>query len=451
MNMKTTTMKLMMRTGVVLLLVLAASESWASQVHLDVALGTPAVLAGAKQTAYLRVAMTGFELKDESRRTPVNVAIVLDKSGSMQGEKIRQAREAAIMAIGKLRDDDIVSVVTYDTSINVVVPATKVSDRERVYQAIRGIQAGGNTALFAGVSKGANEVRKFLARNRVNRVVLLSDGLANHGPSTPAELGELGRSLGQEGVAVTTIGLGLGYNEDLMTELAQRSDGNHMFAENATDLARAFDNEFGDVLSVVAQEVTVRIQCAKGIRPVRLLGREGDIAGQRVTTTLNQIYSEQMKYVLLEVEVPAGRRNTAQEIAAVEVSYANMATKTNDRLKSNISIAFVDSPEEVERRTNKEVMVAAIRQIGMERNEEAMQLRDEGKIEEARDLFTSNSAWLGRNSSKFDSRILKEDRWLNQKSSSNLAPGDWAHNRKVIKAEQYKAKNQQQLDPKGKP
>ena len=92
MNMKTTTMKLMMRTGVVLLLVLAASESWASQVHLDVALGTPAVLAGAKQTAYLRVAMTGFELKDESRRTPVNVAIVLDKSGSIQGDKIRQAR-----------------------------------------------------------------------------------------------------------------------------------------------------------------------------------------------------------------------------------------------------------------------------------------------------------------------------------------------------------------------
>ena len=241
------------------------------------------------------------------------------------------------MAIGRLRHDDIVSVVTYDTSINVVVPATKASDRERIYRAIRNIQSDGGTALFAGVSKGAHEVRTFLSKNRVNRVVLLSDGLANHGPSTPAELGELGRSLGQEGMAVTTIGLGLGYNEDLMTELAQRSDGNHMFAENGTDLARAFDSEFGDVLSVVAQEVTVRIHCAQGIRPVRLLGREGDIAGQRVTTNLNQIYSEQMKYVLLEVEVPAGRKNTAQEVATVEGSYANMATKTNDRLKSNVS------------------------------------------------------------------------------------------------------------------
>lgn len=451
MNMKNETMKLMMRMAVVMLIVLAASDTWASQVQLDVALSTPAIMAGEKQTAYLRVAMTGFELKDESERTPVNVAIVLDKSGSMQGDKIRQAREAAIMAIGKLRDNDIVSVVTYDTCINVVVPATKVSDRDRIYKAIRGIQAGGNTALFAGVSKGANEVRKFLSKNRVNRVVLLSDGLANSGPSTPAELGELGRSLGQEGIAVTTIGLGLGYNEDLMTELAQRSDGNHMFAENATDLARAFDNEFGDVLSVVAQEVTVRIQCAQGIRPVRLLGREGDIAGQRVTTTLNQIYSEQMKYVLLEVEVPAGRNNTAKEVATVEVSYANMATKTNDRLKSNISIAFVDSPEEVERRTNKEVMVAAIRQIGMERNEAAMKLRDEGKIEEARDLFTSNSNWLGFNSVRFDSRVLKEDMNTNRASVSNLAPGDWAHNRKVIKAEQYKAKAQQQEFVKGKP
>ena len=127
------------------------------------------------------------------------------------------------------------------------------------------------------------------------------------------ELGQLGQSLGKEGMSVTTIGLGLGYNEDLMSKLAIKSEGNHYFAENATDLARVFDKELGDVLTVVAQEIVVRIECARGIRPVRALGREADISGQRVTATLNQLYSEQEKYVLIEVEVPAGASGTTRE------------------------------------------------------------------------------------------------------------------------------------------
>jgi len=284
-----------------------AGRAWARQIKLDVAMGTPVVLAGEKQTAYVRVAMTGFELDDPADRTPVNVAIVLDKSGSMQGEKIARARDAAIMAIDRLRPDDIVSVVAYDSTVHVLVPATKVSNRNAIYLAIRRLEAGGSTALFAGVSKGAREVRKFLDRNRVNRIILLSDGLANVGPSSPGDLAELGSSFIREGISVTTIGLGLGYNEDLMTELARSSDGNHMFAENAVDLAWAFDSEFGDVLSVVAQDVGLTIRCPAGIRPVRVLGRDAEIVGQTVTATLNQLYSNQMKYVLLEVELPPGR------------------------------------------------------------------------------------------------------------------------------------------------
>jgi len=199
-----------------LLALCGAVAASAQQVAVDAAMSQSIILAGEKQTAYLRVAMTGFEV-EEADRTPVNVAIVLDKSGSMTGEKIEHAKEAAIMAIRRLRKDDIVSVVVYDTTVNVLVPATKLSNKESIANTIRSIKSGGNTALFAGVSRGANEVRKFLAKNRVNRVILLSDGLANVGPSAPSDLAELGDSLGREGISVTTIGLGLGYNEDLMT------------------------------------------------------------------------------------------------------------------------------------------------------------------------------------------------------------------------------------------
>ena len=178
----------MIRTTVLVGLVLAAgwcAAAGASQVRLDAAMGTPVMLAGEKQTAYLRVAMTGPEMVNDADRTPVNVALVIDCSGSMQGAKIAAAKDAALMAVDRLRDDDFVSVVAYNATARVLVPATKVAERETIRRAIRGIQAGGSTALFAGVSKGAFETRKYLSPNRVDRVILLSDGLANVGPSSP--------------------------------------------------------------------------------------------------------------------------------------------------------------------------------------------------------------------------------------------------------------------------
>jgi Ca-activated chloride channel family protein len=223
----------------------------AASVALDVQMSSPKMLAGARQKAYVRIVLTGLDAGWE-KRAPVNVAIVLDRSGSMSGRKIEEAKRAAIMAIERLRDDDIVSVVTYQSTGNVLVPATKLHDREAVRAAIRRIRAGGNTALFAGVSKGARELRKFLDRNRVNTLLLLSDGLANVGPSSPGELAQLGASLGREGIAVTTIGLGLRYNEDLMTRLAMASDGNHFFVEDERDLEAAFATEFSDAVPVSA-------------------------------------------------------------------------------------------------------------------------------------------------------------------------------------------------------
>jgi Ca-activated chloride channel family protein len=147
---------------------------------LDVALDQPVRLVGGDTRAFLKVTLTGAELYAD-RRAPANVGIILDRSGSMQGEKLARAKEAAIMAINRLGREDIVSFVVYDDGVQVLKPRRRVTDRQSIRAAIERIQAGGSTALFAGVSKGAAEVRKFLAEDRVNRVILLSDGLANVG------------------------------------------------------------------------------------------------------------------------------------------------------------------------------------------------------------------------------------------------------------------------------
>ncbi len=415
----------------------------ASQVKLDVSLANPVLLAGEKQTTYLKVGLTGFEMTGETKRTPANIALVIDRSGSMQGDKIKQAKEAARIAVNRLSGDDIISVIAYDDTVSVLVPATKASDRAAILAGIEQIKAGGSTALFAGVSKGAEEVRKFLDRNRVNRIILLSDGLANVGPDTPGALGELGASLFKEGISVTTLGLGLGYNEDLMSQLAQRSDGNHAFVEHSGDLVKIFNYEFGDVLSVVAQEVLVNIECKQGIRPVKVLGRRADIVGQHVTAAINQIYSKQEKYLLLEVEVPEGSVDSERDVAQIQVAYANMETKTTDKLTSAIKVRFSDSERQVKQQIDKIVLEDAVMQVATERNITATQLRDAGKVEEAQKLLIFNSQVLKEQARELESESLNDYAIENEEDSRSLIPSLWKGRRKKMRDSQHEKQYQQ--------
>ncbi|RKZ35783.1 MAG: hypothetical protein DRQ49_11730 [Gammaproteobacteria bacterium] len=415
-------------------------KTQADQIRLNAALSTPVMLADKKQSVYLRVGLTGIRLETE-KVAPINVALVIDKSGSMQGEKIRRAKDAALMAVDQLRKNDIMAVVTYNHHAETLLPATFVQNQEMIKTAINKLVAGGSTALFDGVEKGAKEIRQFFDRKRVNRIILVSDGLANVGPSTPEDLGVLGALLGQENIVVTTMGLGLGYNEDLMTQLAKKSDGNHAFIENATDLTRFFDHEFSDLFSVVSQEVNVTIIGVEGVQPIRVLGREAEIHDQQVLVKLNQLYSNQEKYVLVELEVPPA--NQERVIAGVAVIYRHIETDVMERLSSMVSATFTDSPQLVEKKTNATVMTAAIEQLAVKKNKLAVKLRDEGKIKEARKLLLDNANQLAEEAAKYESKSLEKLKDINLDDAKNLDEQSWKKQRKMMRREQYKLEKQQ--------
>ncbi len=414
------------------------------EARLEAALGTPVMLEGAAGRAFLKIGLTGFEFAPERERAPVNIAIVLDKSGSMNGQKIAHAREAAIMAIERLDARDVVSVVAYNGGVQVLVPATPVADRHRISQAIRALQAGGSTALFAGVSRGAQELRTYLSGNRVNRVILLSDGLANVGPSSPHALGGLGRSLAKEGISVTTIGLGLGYNEDLMSRLAGMSDGNHAFVEHPSQLAGIFDLEFGDVMSVVGRDVEIHIHCHGGVRPVRVLGREAEIAGNSVRIDLNQIYGGREKYIMLEVEVPPGSAGEVRDLASVDASYLNLQTQQRDHLSERVQVAFSARPEAVRSQTNKAVMKDAVEQVVNVKSKEAVRLRDEGKVEQAQEVLRQNADILRESADAYAAPELEAYAGEMDEDAKRLEDrGDWNRQRKSLRSKQHATETQQ--------
>lgn len=414
------------------------SASEGRQVRLRAALAHPTMVLDDRKRSenHLRVALNGLDLPKSDQRAEVNLAIVIDRSGSMQGDKINNARRAAMAAIDRLSDEDIISVVVYDTSVEVIVPATKATDRESIKQRIQQLQANGNTALYEGVKKGASEVRKFHSDRRVNRVILLSDGLANVGPTTPHELAELGRSLSDEGTSISTMGLGLSYNEDLMSQLAVAGGGTHTFIESADALAEVFQREFDDVMSVVAQDFKIEIKLAKSVRPVKVLNYPAEIDGQNVSIELCQIYARQERYFVLELEIEHGADGSSRPAADVAVTYQNAITHVKETLKASVEVKFSADKELAERSIDKEVVASCVIQSANERNTRATDLRDGGDIDGARRLLLENVDLFEMQSSRLGDESLRERAKLNASQADRLSDPDWNRQRKAMRESQ---------------
>ena len=417
----------------------------ANTVKLDAQLGQSAVVAASGKHIYLRISLEGLALADDRKRAAANVGLVIDRSGSMEDDnKIGRARDGATMALERLNEDDVASVVAFNHDVDVLLPAQHVTDHGRISRIIDKLTANGNTALYAGTDEGIRQISTYLDRGRVNRLILISDGLANVGPSSPSEVAALGQKAAAKGISITTIGLGLGYNEDLMTKLAYASDGNHAFVERSDQLVDIFNKEFGDVLSVVAHDLIIRIECHKGFKPTRVLGHEAEISGSEVTLHLNQIYGKQQKYAVLELESPAGAEVGDLSVADVELSYSAIGESNRITDRSHVSVRMTAKSEDEQASLNKPVMGDITTQLANEVHEQAVQLRDQGKVDDAKKLLNGYAASLDAQAAipgfAAAAPIAKQFRSDADKLDNEA---DWNKNRKAMKADEFKAKTMQ--------
>jgi Ca-activated chloride channel family protein len=422
-----------------------SSDATGEPVRLRVDVDRAVLPAGSTEKAIVKIGLDCVRLPRREHRAPVNLALVIDRSGSMAGAKIAKAREAALEAVRRLGPDDVVALIVYDTNVQTLIPAQRLGDGRRLERAIHGIEAGGNTALYGGVSRGAAEVRRFLeSGHAINRVVLLSDGLANVGPSSPEELGRLGASLMKEGISVTTVGLGLGFNEDLMTRLAQRSDGNTYFVENSADLPGIFAAELGDVLNVVARRVVIEIQFPSGVRPLCFVGRDGTIRGQRAELTLNQLYGGQEKFALIEVEVSPSQPGVEREIARASVSYEDPATQRSARLSAHRTVQFSASRASVVSSADHKVQADYAANIMAVAKDEAVALVDANRRDDAAALLRQRSEALQAIGSAYANPAVQKVAAAAAPEADRVArEGLGNAERKAYRAESAQVKSQQ--------
>lgn len=417
----------------------------AASVHLRIDVDRAVLPADTTDKAIIKIALDGTRPPKRDARLPVNLALVIDRSSSMSGDKIAKAREAALEAVGRLQSDDIVALIAYDSRVETLVPAQRVGDGRRLEDAIRSIEATGSTALYGGVMRGAEEVRQhFEDRRYVNRIILLSDGQANVGPRSPEELGRLGTGLMREGITVSTIGLGLGFNEDLMTRLAQCSDGNTYFVENSADLPRIFAAELGDVLSIVARRVVIEIEFPEGVRPLGFIGRHGVIRGQKAELTLSQLYGGQEKFALVEVEVSPTKSGKRREIARARVSYEDALNQKNATLTAARTVEFSTSTKKVVSSADHRVQTDYAANVLANAKDEAVALVDSNRRVEAGALLRQRAAELAKLGATYSNSAVQNVAAPAAAEADRLERDGLGNSeRKNYRAESAQTKNQQ--------
>ena len=402
--------------------------------------------SGISQNIVLKISLDAAPAPLTAHRPPVNLSLVLDRSGSMHGEKMDQAKSAAMEALNRLGNQDIFSVVVYNNMVNTIVPAQNLRRIQAIRNTIDQINATGNTALFGGVSQGAAELRKNLQNDFIHRIVLLSDGLANVGPSTPQDLGRLGAALIKENISVTTVGVGVDYNEDLMAGLSQKSDGNTYFVESSRDLPAIFAAELGDVLNVVAKKVKVIITLSENVTPVGIIGREGRIMGNRIELYMNQLYGGQEKYALVEIKLPASPPGRKIKIARADVYYENPFTLTRETATGFSHARFSSNPETVADSTNIDVVREYQLNLNALAQEKAIELSDKGQKKEAVRALKQSADKLKQVGVAYkDDTLLETADVIEEQAQRIENEGMSKKSRKKLRTESFQMKNQQLL------
>jgi Ca-activated chloride channel family protein len=217
--------------------------------------------AGSSSLRYLTVAITAPSRERRTERPAVQVALVLDRSGSMAGRKFDMARKAVSHAVKLLNDRDRLAVVCYDDQIDTLLGATPATAEAKTLAStrLRAIDARGSTDLCGGWMRGADELRT------EGRVLLLSDGLANHGETDPDRLAQHARDLRARGIVTSTFGLGADFDERLMSRLATEGGGHFYYIEDPAQIPDFFTSELGEALEVVARDARLVIGGGPGI------------------------------------------------------------------------------------------------------------------------------------------------------------------------------------------
>jgi len=350
-----------------------------------------------KQSGYFYAELkAGQYLPDPNKkRTPLNISLVIDRSGSMEGDKIAYVKKAASFVVDNLSPEDYLSIVIYDTEVKVLYPSSKIINKQQVKMLINTIESDGSTNLSGGMIDGFKEVKSTFKPGFMNRVLLLTDGLANQGITEPNRLEAIVASrLKDESISLSTFGVGNDYNEDLLQNLAEFGSGNYYFIASPDKIPGIFQKEMKGLLSVVAQNTKLMIDLPLEASLDKVYGYPFTYSNHQIGINFKDLFSEETKAVLIKYNVPPNFNKTFEIKAHLKYDDATMESvpAIASVLSSEVKGTILEADRE--QGSNKFVLQQIALFESNEKMDEAIKAVDKGEYEKARKIVSENEVYL---------------------------------------------------------
>jgi len=284
-------------------------------------------------------------------RNPLNLAMVLDRSGSMEGEKIANLRTAAKQVIDLLDKEDYVSITAFSDRVFKIAPSQEAADAGTLKALIDTIRDGGGTAMSSGMRQGLRELEKHLSPDRLNRMLLLTDGQTF---GDEDECRALGVEMGSKGIVIQALGLGEDWNEELLDEVAEASGGTGDLIETADQITDHFQEVVQRMQAAVVQNAQLTLRLVNGVVPrqvwrvtpmIENLGYQ-PLSDRDVQVDLGEIGVDEGVALLVELLISPRPEGTFR-IAQAEVNYdVPLLGLEDEKAKADVMIDFTRDPQE---------------------------------------------------------------------------------------------------------
>lgn len=343
--------------------------------------------------------LTAPAAESAKARLPLHLAVVLDRSGSMAGPKLETARECAAFLARRLRPTDELSIVTYDDEVRLELALSAVGAHGALLeQALRRIAPGGMTNLSGGWLKGLEQLRAIPGGQGPKQILLLSDGHANSGIADAATLIGMARAAADEGVGTTTIGFGDGFDEELMTGMADSGAGHSYFAETPEEAPAIFEQEYEGLASIVAQNVSVEVRPTSEVKVLGVLNDHAQVAvAGGVQIQLGDAYGEERRRIVFELFVPRHDQLGPAAVAEVVVRYVCVGAEVAaHELRVPVTVNLVSADEAASSAADHEVTEEVVILKAARVQDEARAHAHAGDLDGAKRLLRETAADLRR-------------------------------------------------------
>ncbi len=315
------------------------------------------VYAGGDGRVELALTLKANEVKNRVAKDAghhLDMVIVLDRSGSMQGEKMAHARRAVINLLSLLTPSDRFGLVSYSNDVCIHSGMTPVScsARRRLESMLRGIRAGGGTNLGAGLQSGIRALASASRGGHPGRIILISDGLANQGITDPLALSQMAFAAAGQEFSVSTVGVGNDFNERLMTSLADYGTGTYYYLENPAAFAGVFERELQRAQAVAAARVTVELYLPSGVILEDAAGYPIEMEGRVARFRTGDLVAGQTRRLFLKLRVPT-RENQVYRFRKLGVTYQHDGRTCRVENSKTLQVSCVNDSEEVMASVNK--------------------------------------------------------------------------------------------------